>query len=235
MPANEELRPAMKRRLFNLVAGASLLILLIMLTLWVRSFWKYDLVAIRHAPTAQHPIHLGAEIVSHKGLIQLKLFCSTWDRVAPQIEDYARSTPFTLQSEPASRYESFVWIGFDINVKMFRRKYPYPPGPGTSVGGRLLRPRLIQTATASEPAIVERYWGVMAPHWATGLPAGVLPLIWLRRKRQQRMRIRCGLCLACGYNLIGNVSGICPECGTAIPASQPLADNARLKDATERT
>jgi hypothetical protein len=25
-----------------------------------------------------------------------------------------------------------------------------------------------------------------------------------------------GQCLACGYNLTGNVSGVCPECGTRI-------------------
>jgi len=31
-------------------------------------------------------------------------------------------------------------------------------------------------------------------------------------------RVRRGLCGACGYNLTGNVSGICPECGTMIPA-----------------
>jgi hypothetical protein len=26
-----------------------------------------------------------------------------------------------------------------------------------------------------------------------------------------------GLCLACGYNLTGNTSGTCPECGTPVP------------------
>jgi hypothetical protein len=26
-------------------------------------------------------------------------------------------------------------------------------------------------------------------------------------------------CVACGYNLTGNVSGVCPECGTSIPSS----------------
>ena len=29
---------------------------------------------------------------------------------------------------------------------------------------------------------------------------------WRRRKK--------GLCIGCGYNLTGNVSGVCPECGT---------------------
>ena len=27
------------------------------------------------------------------------------------------------------------------------------------------------------------------------------------------LRMRKGLCVYCGYNLIGNVSGTCPECG----------------------
>jgi hypothetical protein len=38
---------------------------------------------------------------------------------------------------------------------------------------------------------------------------------WLiRAKRAKR-----GRCLACGYNLTGNTSGACPECGTPIPSS----------------
>jgi len=35
-----------------------------------------------------------------------------------------------------------------------------------------------------------------------------------------RIRMRSGACLACGYDLRGNVSGICPECGTAIDKSR---------------
>ena len=31
----------------------------------------------------------------------------------------------------------------------------------------------------------------------------------LRRERKAK-----GLCVACGYDLTGNVSGVCPECGT---------------------
>ncbi|MBI4581439.1 MAG: hypothetical protein HY718_17180 [Planctomycetes bacterium] len=29
-----------------------------------------------------------------------------------------------------------------------------------------------------------------------------------------RRRIQPGHCRKCGYNLTGNVSGVCPECGT---------------------
>ncbi len=58
--------------------------------------------------------------------------------------------------------------------------------------------------------------GVFVPLW---IPAAVLvPLTvvaWLKR-------VACapaGCCAQCGYNLTGNVSGICPECGTLIPRS----------------
>ena len=36
-----------------------------------------------------------------------------------------------------------------------------------------------------------------------------------RRRRQARdRRAATGHCPACGYNLTGNASGVCPECGT---------------------
>ena len=31
-----------------------------------------------------------------------------------------------------------------------------------------------------------------------------------------RVRLENGLCLKCGYDLTGNTSGVCPECGTKI-------------------
>ncbi|MCC6358656.1 MAG: hypothetical protein IT450_07930 [Phycisphaerales bacterium] len=48
---------------------------------------------------------------------------------------------------------------------------------------------------------------------------------WLDRRRP-----RPGCCSACGYDLTGNVSGTCPECGRAItskpaPAKGDIARN----------
>ncbi len=40
--------------------------------------------------------------------------------------------------------------------------------------------------------------------------------LWRRRQRLLREH---GLCLRCGYNLTGNLSGVCPECGTKIKSS----------------
>ena len=53
-----------------------------------------------------------------------------------------------------------------------------------------------------------------------------------RRSRDRARRIE-GKCIACGYDLTGNASGICPECGRPTPASglqkraPPDADYAR--------
>jgi len=42
-------------------------------------------------------------------------------------------------------------------------------------------------------------WGIVL----SGLSLGVLGIVYSK-------------CLACGYSLTGNTSGVCPECGTAI-------------------
>jgi hypothetical protein len=43
----------------------------------------------------------------------------------------------------------------------------------------------------------------------------VLLILWVRDRRRPWRHV-LGFCKECGYNLTGNVSGICPECGTGI-------------------
>jgi hypothetical protein len=59
------------------------------------------------------------------------------------------------------------------------------------------------------------YRAVGLPFWflclITAVPASRLCVhAWRRRRKARR-----GLCARCGYDLTGNVSGVCPECGTA--------------------
>ena len=46
--------------------------------------------------------------------------------------------------------------------------------------------------------------------------ACLLGLSAVRHRRQSARADRAarGLCVGCGYDLTGNVSGVCPECGT---------------------
>jgi len=85
-----------------------------------------------------------------------------------------------------------------------------------------------------EPGTGWYYWRCStSPVWtpgARGLPDGSL---WVRVPlwmpflivalptaflwRRGRRRIPPGHCRKCGYNLTGNVSGVCPECGVMVP------------------
>jgi hypothetical protein len=60
---------------------------------------------------------------------------------------------------------------------------------------------------------------ITIPHWLVAAIALPFPLLWAEAWRRQHRRKRGvlrGLCTHCSYDLRGNVSGICPECGMAI-------------------
>jgi hypothetical protein len=59
-------------------------------------------------------------------------------------------------------------------------------------------------------------WIVIIPMWLLFL-IGFVPFVWLARRD---WRIPPGCCRECGYNLTGNVSGTCPECGTPTSEGQ---------------
>jgi hypothetical protein len=59
---------------------------------------------------------------------------------------------------------------------------------------------------------------VYIPHWfVAALLAAFLGLVIIRAWRRHRGRTNA--CRCCGYNLTGNISGRCPECGT--PLGEP--------------
>ena len=67
------------------------------------------------------------------------------------------------------------------------------------------------------------YCGIGTP-CAMFLLVGAYALVWLRRglliRATRLAEERKWRCQACGYNLIGNESGRCPECGGALPEWQ---------------
>ena len=69
------------------------------------------------------------------------------------------------------------------------------------------------------------FWTVIGPYWllATAfalLPAGSVAR-WGWSLFLRLLRRRPGCCRRCGYDLTGNTSGICPECGAAVVRSTP--------------
>jgi hypothetical protein len=63
-------------------------------------------------------------------------------------------------------------------------------------------------------------WGATLPLWLIAIVGAALAILAIRRARHVReMQRRAGRCVACGYDLTGNISGICPECGTKVSAT----------------
>ena len=77
----------------------------------------------------------------------------------------------------------------------------------------------------SNPTNVPRYtiqWSLLSLDiaaigglWLTTLVVAMVIQGGLVRRRRL-LRVRSNRCIACGYNLTGNVSGVCPECGERI-------------------
>jgi hypothetical protein len=71
-------------------------------------------------------------------------------------------------------------------------------------------------------------WSVPLPTWVhlvgVAIPlalGGILGVLLYLQVRIWRRWGVVGVCLNCGYNLTGNVSGVCPECGEPVDKGEP--------------
>ena len=72
-----------------------------------------------------------------------------------------------------------------------------------------------RTATLDE--IGQRSYWLWLPIFPLFVLFSIFPLYaFIRGPYRRYCRRKKGLCLKCGYNLTGNVSGVCPECGEKI-------------------
>ena len=67
-----------------------------------------------------------------------------------------------------------------------------------------------------------RHWNVRFPIWAVFILFAAHPTVaFIRGPLRRRRRRRKGWCMTCGYDLTGNTTGICPECGTSAHLVDP--------------
>ena len=97
--------------------------------------------------------------------------------------------------------------GYDVATFRMMRKFGFEEVGGVEV----FRPRFAHIEWSWHPIYLSTF-SVTIPGWypvaAIGFPTALL--WWLDRPRTP-----AGHCRNCGYNLTGNVSGRCPECGSS--------------------
>lgn len=81
-------------------------------------------------------------------------------------------------------------------------------------GWHLLGFRLMSGAVSGVQGRTGRACNANLPPWAVLCLLGAYPTFaFIRGPVWRNRRRRRGLCVRCGYNLTGNVSSVCPECG----------------------
>jgi len=80
------------------------------------------------------------------------------------------------------------------------------------------KPMAIRSGTTFiEVPLAYEHRQVFIPAWAIALASMLLPGTAVARELKRWRKRREGHCPVCSYDLTGNTSGRCPECGTTIP------------------
>ena len=86
-----------------------------------------------------------------------------------------------------------------------------PPQTGWNRLGFRHWPNGMRIVNENYEVIGHQTWVV--PRWLVILPLTFPALAWGITRLRRRSKRRPGLCRSCGYDLTGNLSGVCPECG----------------------
>jgi hypothetical protein len=179
----------MRRRLFTTLSVLSLAMCIFALTVWLLSFFSF-------APIGQY-------------------WTTSWDG-------------------NGSGWAGHGWIAVNGSLHLLRDERNVAPAP-TSVAAHY-RHSGIDPLPGVQPQ--RTHWGfarvdrvsawreretgrrvmdttqqISFPGWLPSLLFAIVPALWLWGAMRRRRLRSAGLCLACGYNLTGNTSGVCPECG----------------------
>ena len=199
----------MKRWMFNLFATISLLLCLATAALWVRSYWRADMICWVQEVSSEPKWTRQWSMRSLRGSLQFSKFnhhdsgvffdCDTW------------------------------WGDFWETGRMYRQEAADDIGQWENENELIPTPLWRRLGLRADDIIfVKRFtpgeggWVYGAPCWLAMILSGFLPAIWLARRLWVRRRTTCGLCSACGYDLRASKDR-CPECGKLIPKASGVS------------
>jgi len=219
----------MRRRLFTFAAAVSLVLCVATVVLW--------------ASPRPHQVNWTSQTPSSDywaGYDGTTLYLWRADRVS---EADIQAELVAVKSMPETTWRGDNWrhhLGPDLSWLQRKNVTPGCDGtPGTETDGVVfyiargtisLHDRSERFGFISFGPLPGSWWCLYVSMWVPFLTFALLPAIAARPLfRYARSLIRQwlfraeGMCIKCGYNLTGNISGICPECGTACTTSETPA------------
>jgi hypothetical protein len=183
----------MKRRVFHLACGISLLIGVAAACLAIRSYWAVDSIISQTSGRGYH-------VISIRGLLVVRRS----DAIAPASLGPIRLNFASISVGDLPAVDDFIryWQA------PFEKDYPNT----TSIrfaGGRFL--------ILKAPFSVAREQVLIVPLWMISVAAAAMPGWWIIRRRSRR-QISANACRHCGYDLRATPDR-CPECGTGAHTS----------------
>ncbi len=181
----------MKRRLFNVLAGVSLVLCVAIGALWVRSEFDYDAVGSNSGYPERHEVVAWAAAASNGRIFLLHstFFGSSSGMLSGRRSYYNSTAKGSFRGNPRGSfpYDNVHWGWYSHQKQIDAR------GNGVSD------------------------YHAIFPLWESAALTVVLPLVWLRSWKSGRHNALRGLCQKCGYDLRATPER-CPECGT-VPAN----------------
>jgi hypothetical protein len=204
--------------LFNFAAAVSLLLSIVVMAMWVRSYWYSN--SLRYTSpvtTAMAPDDPNIEvrqwhseaIYQLDGTIRAYRNVLTTRLTLPPVPFRRRpsTAPARWETESRRRGSEITGGGFLIvrNTDTFihRAGFEY---------------RFTDRSKAPD---IELRYDAATPHWSLVASAMILPFVWIIRRRRGQ-RYAPGQCHSCGYDLRATPDR-CPECGTVLQAAKGSA------------
>lgn len=103
-----------------------------------------------------------------------------------------------------------------MNITIRRGAFPQAQGWDSRYEKEFMIPWWFRIIRFKHPAPYTRWDVTIYVRPTIAILAAYPTFAFIHGSVRRRLRLRRGLCIKCGYDLTGNVSGACPECGKAI-------------------
>jgi hypothetical protein len=181
-------------RMLAALACASVVILILDVAMWIRSGWVCDWVAVTTVDASKDTV-VERDLSSARGtvIVRRNKHESAHDLVSVTT---VRGTVWRRESRT-------------VKDREFELSYREMTSNASNLGGRTL---------VTQTKKIDGTWMAIPYSTFAIIPAAVIAACVVVRLIRRRT---AGLCRECGYDLTGNVSGKCPECGLKIHRAVP--------------